>query len=99
MQDTEDYASWLESRRLITSQLSAMDVSIRELSDRIDRYNEVSREKTLDLANHADANIADLKTRLAARELLTFLWSGGIGLVTGGLAAATVQFLALHFVR
>ncbi len=76
-----------------------MDVAIRELSDRADRYNEVSREKTLDFANHSDASIADLKIGLAARQLFTFLWSGGIGLVTGGLAAAIVQFFALHFVR
>jgi len=32
MSDGEEFSSWLESRRLIISQLSAMDASIRELA-------------------------------------------------------------------
>jgi len=97
MQDTEEYLSWLESRRLIISQLTAMEVSVRELGNRIDRYNEVSREKTIELASQAEAGIADLKMRVAARELLAQLWSGAIGLVAGGVAAVVVQLLAHRF--
>ena len=96
MQDTEEYISWLESRRLIISQLTAMDISIRELGDRIDSYTEVSRERTLEVASQAEAGITALKIRVATRELMGLLSSGGIGLVAGGVAAAIVQLLALR---
>jgi hypothetical protein len=97
MQDTEEYKSWLESRRLIISELTTMEVSIRELGVRIDRYNEVSREKTLEIANRAEAGITDLRIRVDARELLAQLWSGAIGLVAGGVAAAVIQLLTHRF--
>jgi|HubBroStandDraft_4_1064222.scaffolds.fasta_scaffold1006943_2 hypothetical protein len=91
MQDSEEYAGWLESRRLIISRLTAMDLAIHELGVRIDGYNEVSREKTLQIANQAETAFADLKKRVAARDLLAILWSGAIGLLTGGLAAVVVE--------
>jgi hypothetical protein len=97
MQNTEEYVSWLESRRLIISQLTALEVSIRDLDIRIDRYNEVSREKTLEIANRAEAGITDLKIRVDARELLAQLWSGAIGLVSGGVAAAVIELLTHRF--
>jgi len=96
MQDTEEYISWLESRRLIISQLTAMDISIRELGDRIDSYTEVSRERTLEVASQAEAGITALRIRVATRDLMGLLSSGGIGLVAGGVAAAIVQLLALR---
>ena len=96
MQDTEEYISWLESRRLIISQLTAMDISIRELGDRIDSYTEVSRERTLEVASQAEAGITALRIRVATRDLMGLLSSGGIGLVAGGVAAAVVQLLALR---
>ena len=96
MQDTEEYISWLESRRLIISQLTSMDISIRELGDRIDSYTEVSRERTLEAANQAEAGITALRIRVATRDLMGLLSSGGIGLVAGGVAAAIVQLLALR---
>jgi hypothetical protein len=99
MQDPEEYITWLESRRLIISQLTAMEVSIRELGLRIDRYNEVSREKTREIANQAVAGLADLKARVAAREMLSLLWSGAIGLVAGGFAAAIAQLLTDRFAQ
>ena len=96
MQDTEEYTSWLESRRLMISQFTAMDISIRELGDRIDRYTEVSRERTLEVASQAEAGITALRIRVATRDLMGLLSSGGIGLVAGGVAAAIVQLLALR---
>jgi len=93
MQDTEVYANWLESRRLIISQLAATEASIHELGVRIDAYSEVSREKTLEIANRAEAAIADLRISVAGRELLILFSSGAIGLMTGGLAAAVVEVL------
>ena len=97
MLDTEEYRSWLESRRLIVSQLTVTEAAIRDLGARIDGYNEVSREKTLEIANHADAGIAELRMHVAARELLAQVWSGAIGLLTGGAATAIVQLLMYHF--
>ena len=99
MQDTEEYANWLESRRLIISQLTAIDISIRDLNDRIDSYTEVSRERTLEVANQAESGITALKMRMVARELLGILSSGGIGLIAGGIAATVVQLLEFRIGR
>ena len=99
MKDTEEYISWLESRRLIISQLTANEVSIHELGVRLDAYTEVSREKTLEIANRAEAALMDLKIWVAARGLLTLLSSGAIGLVTGGVAAAVVDLIMHELVR
>jgi hypothetical protein len=93
MQDSEEYAGWLESRRLIISRLTAMDLAIHELGVRIDGYNEVSREKTLQIANQAETALADLKKRIADRDFFAVLWSGAVGLLTGGVATAVVELL------
>jgi len=93
MQDSEEYAGWLESRRLIISRLTATDVAIRELGARIDGYNEMSREKTLQIANQSETAFVDLKKRVAARDSLAILWGGAVGLVTVGMAAIVVEFL------
>jgi hypothetical protein len=98
MHDSDDHASWLESRRLIISQLTSMDASIRELSLRIDRYSEMSRERTAELAKAAQAETADLRLRVAMLELRAKLWGATLGLLGGASATGAVQLLlgALH---
>jgi hypothetical protein len=98
MQDTDEYASWLESRRLIISQLGAMDSSIRDLSAKIERFNETSREKAVEVSKDAQAGISELNLRVAMLELRAKLWGGIIGLLGGGVATAIVQ-LVTHSVQ
>jgi hypothetical protein len=93
MPDNEEYSSWLESRRLIVSQLAAMDASIRDLTARIDKFNENSRERATETAKEAQAGIADLNLRVAMLELRAKLWGGIIGLVSGGVATLAVQLV------
>ena len=93
MPDSEEYASWLESRRLIVAQLSAMDSSIRDLSARIDRFNDASRERMVEMGKEAQTGIADLNLRVAMLELRAKLWGGIIGLVSGGIATVVVQLV------
>ncbi len=93
MQDSEEYSSWLESRRLIIAQLAAMDSSIRDLGSRIDRYSETSRERTAEMFKEAQGSIADLNLRVAMLELRAKLWGGIIGLVTGGAATGIVELI------
>jgi hypothetical protein len=94
MQDSnEELSSWLESRRLIISQLTAMDTSIRELSSRIDRFNESSRERTLELSTEAQASMAELRLRVAMLELRAKLWGGTLGIIGGGLATGIMQLV------
>src|SRR5690348_14332211 len=80
MPGTEELSSWLESRRLIISQLAAMDASIRDLSSKIDKFNDMSRERTIEMSKEAQAGIADLNLRVAMLELRAKLWGGLIGL-------------------
>jgi hypothetical protein len=98
MHENDDHASWLESRGLIISQLTSMDASIRELSIRIDRYSEVSRERTAELSKVAQSETADLKLRVAVLEMRAKIWSATLGLIRGGVATGALQLIlgSLH---
>jgi hypothetical protein len=89
----DEMASWLESRRLIISQLSAMDASIRELGTRIDRFNEMSRDRALELSKEAQSGIAELRMRVAMLELRAKLWGATLGMISGGIATGLTQLI------
>jgi hypothetical protein len=102
MADSDEVSSWLESRRLIISQLSSMEGSIRDLSVKIDRFNDAAREKAIEVAKEAQAaiivlgkesqqGITELNLRVAMLELRAKLWGAGIGLVAGGIATVAVE--------
>jgi hypothetical protein len=93
MAANDEGSSWFESRRLIISQLAAMDLSIRDLSARIDHYSEASRERALQMSKEAQTAIADLNLRIAMLELRAKLWGGVIGLLAGGLSTGLVQLV------
>ena len=76
--ESDEFASWIESRRLIISQLSAMDGSIRDLAVKIDKFNDSAREKAIDVAREAQSGIADLNLRVAMLELRAKMW-GAVG--------------------
>jgi hypothetical protein len=98
MQETEEYSSWLESRRLIIAQLSAMDLSIRELGAKIDKFNDLAREKALEVAKDSQVGLSELNLRIAMLELRAKLWGGIIGLIGGGVATVVVQ-LVTHSIQ
>jgi hypothetical protein len=89
----EDHPSWLESRGVIISQLTALDAAIRDLSVRIDRYSEMSRERTEELAKAAQSETSDLKLRVAMLEMRAKLWGATLGLLGGGIATGAVQLI------
>jgi hypothetical protein len=93
MQDADEYASWLESRRLIISQLSTMESAIRDISSKIDRFNDTAREKAMEVSKEAQAGISELNLRVAMLELRAKLWGGIIGLMSGGVATVVVQLV------
>ncbi len=93
MQDSEEFASWLESRRLIISQLATMEAAIRDLASKIDRYNDLAREKAIQVAKEAQLGISDLNLRVAMLELRAKLWGGMIGLAAGGVGTVIVQLV------
>jgi hypothetical protein len=93
MQDTDEYASWLESRRLIISQLATMEAAIRDLGAKIDRFNDSAREKAIEVAKEAQSGISELNLRVAMLELRAKLWGGLIGLAAGGVGTVVVQLV------
>lgn len=96
MQDSEEYSSWLESRRLIISQLTALDASIKDLAIRIDKYNETARDRAAEYSKEANVGISELRLRVTMLEMRAKLWSCGIGLVSGGLATGLINmFLSM----
>jgi hypothetical protein len=99
MMDNEELPSWIESRRLITSQLTTMEAAIRDLSRKIDKFNESAREKAIEVAKEAQLGIADLNLRVAMLELRAKLWGGIIGLLGGGVATVVVQLVTRAFER
>ena len=99
MRDPDDDSSWIESRRLIISQLATMEVAIHELSNKIDKFNDAAREKAIEVAKDAQVGISELNLRVAMLELRAKLWGGVIGLAGGGVATAIVQLVTHSFVR
>jgi hypothetical protein len=99
MPNSEEYSSWLESRRLIISQLAALEVSIRDLGTRIDRFNDAARETAIEVAKESQSGIVELKLRVAMLELRAKLWGGVIGLAGGGVATVIVQLVMHQVVR
>jgi hypothetical protein len=93
MQDADEYSSWLESRRLIISQLATMEAAIRDLGFKIDKYNDSAREKAMEVAKEAQSGISDLNLRVAMLELRAKLWGGAIGLAAGGVGTVVVQLI------
>jgi hypothetical protein len=93
MQDTDEYASWLESRRLIISQLATMEAAVRDLGAKIDRFNDSAREKAIEVAKEAQSGISELNLRVAMLELRAKLWGGLIGLAAGGVGTVVVQLV------
>jgi hypothetical protein len=95
MQEAEEFSSWLESRRLIISQLATMESAIRDLGGKIDKFNDVAREKAIEVAKDSQNGISDLNLRVAMLELRAKLWGGIIGLAAGGIGTVVAQ-LAMH---
>jgi len=97
MPETDEAGSWLESRRLIISQLSSMDGSIKELSTKIDRFNEAAREKAIDVAKEAQTGITELNLRVAMLEMKAKMWGAAIGLVAGGVGTIAIDIIKRAF--
>src|SRR5665213_3387078 len=93
MPESEEFSSWLESRRLIIAQLAAMDYSIRDLGIKIDRFNDSAREKAIEVAKEAQTGISDLNLRVAMLELRAKLWGGMIGLISGSVATVVIDLV------
>ena len=97
MPDTDEPASWLESRRLIISQLSTMDASLRELSGKIEKFNDTAREKAVGVAREAQQGITELNLRVAMLEMKTKMWGAAIGLVAGGIGTIAIDIIKRAF--
>jgi hypothetical protein len=97
MQDADEFPSWLESRRLIISQLTTMEAAIRDLGAKIDKFNDSARERAIDVAKESQSGIAELNLRVAMLELRAKLWGGIIGLAAGGLGTIVVQLIMRSF--
>ncbi len=91
--DNEELASWIESRRLIIAQLAAMDGSIRELATRIDRFNDLARERTAELAKEGQTGLGELRMRVGMLELRAKLWGAVLGVVGGVVATGIAQLM------
>jgi hypothetical protein len=99
MQDADEHASWLESRRLIISQLATMEAAIRDLGSKIDKFNDLAREKAVEVARDSQVGLSDLNLRVAMLELRAKLWGGIIGLAAGGVGTVVVQLVLRGFQR
>jgi hypothetical protein len=99
MNEDSEVASWNESRRLIISQLRDMDASIRELSTRIDKYNDSARERASEVAKEAQAGIIELNLRVAMLELRAKMWGAFVGLVGGSAGTLLIELFRRALLR
>lgn len=95
----DDDGSWLESRRLIISQLKTMDDSIRSLSDRIDKHSESNRERVNVFNTEANQAISDLRVRIAMLEVSAKIWGGIVGMLSGSIASLILDLSVGHIVK
>ncbi|MSP00391.1 MAG: hypothetical protein EXR07_04965 [Acetobacteraceae bacterium] len=99
MDTAEEYNSWIESRRLVIAQLGAMDASIRELTIKVDRLNDLTREKAVEVAREAQTGLADVNLRLVMLETRIKIWGAVVGLLGGGVATILVNLVQRAMVR
>ncbi len=93
----DDESSWLESRRLIITQLKSMDDAIRTLTEKIERQSDVARERIVVVATDTQKDLADLRVRIAMLEVSAKIWGGAIGLVGGSLGTLILDVLLGKF--
>lgn len=93
----DDESSWLESRRLIITQLKSMDDAIRTLTEKIERQSDVARERIVVVATDTQKDLADLRVRIAMLEVSAKIWGGVIGLVGGSLGTLILDVLLGKF--
>ena len=89
----DEAASWIESRRLIVTQLRSMDEAIRGLADKIEKQNEIARERLIGVATDTNKEIGELRVRISMLEISAKIWGGMIGLVGGTLATLIINIL------
>jgi hypothetical protein len=93
MPEADEFASWLESRRLIIAQLATMESAIRDLAGKIDKFNDSAREKAIEVAKEAQSGISELNLRVAMLEMRAKIWGGVIGMFGGGVATVIVELV------
>ena len=93
----DDDSTWLESRRLIITQLKSMDDAIRTLTEKIERQSDVARERSVVVATDTQKDLADLRVRIAMLEVSAKIWGGAIGLVGGSLGTLILDVLLGKF--
>lgn len=88
-----EYSSWLESRRLIIAQLNTMAASIKDLGDKVDRFNEGARERSDDMSKEAREAVNQLNVRLSVLDMQVKTWAAVIGLGCGAGGTIAMQFI------
>src|SRR4051812_12406041 len=81
--DDNEIASWVESRRLIISQLRDMSSAIRGLSEKIEMQNEKGRDRISTIENQMQTSVSDIKVRISMLEVRAKIWGGMVGLIGG----------------
>lgn len=89
----QEFSSWLESRRLIIAQLNTMASSIKDLGDKVDRFNEGARERSDDMSKEAREAVNQLNVRLSVLDMQVKTWAAVIGLICGAGGTIAMQFI------
>lgn len=95
MDDDTEYSSWVESRRLIISQLGTMDTSIRDLSARVDRFADQARERSIEATEKASTAVNALNIRVSMLEQTAKMG----GALYGAIVAIVVTVIAQLILR
>lgn len=92
-EQSEEFSSWLESRRLIIAQLASMNDSIKDLSAKVDRFNDGARERTDEMSGEARRAVNDLNVRLSILDMRVKMWAATIGLASGVAGEIVMQLV------
>lgn len=89
--DTEGTGSWNEERRLIASNLRAMNRSIEILTTRIETMSETNRDRIGLVERQVNTQLNDNTMRIAMLEVKAKTW----GAIAGFLASLVVAAIEL----
>lgn len=94
----EDTPSWSETERhrMMMARLGELQSVIEKLADRIVSMDEKNGERSRLYENKIDADMTNLKVRIAMLEVSTKIWCSVISLVGGAISYGLAHLVDKH---
>ncbi len=92
----DEVTSWLESRRLIISKLSSMEIDLREYGQKVERVMETMRDRHSESTEKFVAQMSEMRVTIAMVEVKLKIWCAMIGCMASAVVTLLVDFVVKH---